>query len=591
MKWRSSLARCSRLTRRPGLISRVHSSSTSLPIINIPRASIYELGSQEPVLRDVSWTVNPDDAWAVVNDGAASSHLKPALFGALMGTYRISPPPPPPGGLFPFLQDADHHQFVQMVRFAHRGRGSGDGFYDFTARYGAVREGDERTLRETFFPETARPLHQLAIPAFHQPERTLAREEAERKQKLFEMLTAWLRLDDLLDLPLVALSNGQTRRARIAKALLEEPRLLLLDEPMTGLDVKSRKILLDLLEELKRTRASPHVIMGLRAQDPLPDWTTHVALIKDGGHVQTGRKEDVFPSIFTPSLSQASSADSSPKSNYQHRQQGDPLVDMSGVTVQYGPRKILSSIQWTIRANSRWHLIGENGAGKTTLLALLTGEHPQSYTQSSKLRLFDRERARWATPMLHRHIGRVSPELFNAFPRRHQMTVWDAIGTGFDGGFVPKGKRRVGVAQDGTDLEPGSQEEEWRVHRMHEVMRALGPSRWHSHPDSMMDKKFFEQPFPSLTPGEQSLVLLMRALVGAPPLVLLDEAWAGMDKAMVEVAHDYLQDGGGGLTEEQACVVVSHWEEEVPWGPEQGVQRFKLDSGKGEQIFPAPKPE
>ncbi|KAI0364005.1 P-loop containing nucleoside triphosphate hydrolase protein [Pilatotrama ljubarskyi] len=570
MTWRSSLARCSRLPRRPALACQVHNDAASLPIISIPQASIYELGSQEPVLRDVLWTVHPDEAWAVVNDGAASSHLKPALFGALMGTYRISPPPPPPGGLFPFLQDADPHQYVQMVRFAHRGRGSGDGFYDFTARYGAMREGDVRTLRETFFPETARPLHTLAIPSFHHPEKTVARAEAERKQKLFEMLTAWLRLENLLDLPMVALSNGQTRRARIAKALLEEPKLLLLDEPLTGLDVKSRKILLDLLQELKRTRAAPHVIMGLRAQDPLPDWTTHVALIKDGGH--------------TPS---AGSSDS----NYKHRQQGDPLVDMSGVTVQYGTRTILSSIQWTIRANSRWHLIGENGAGKTTLLALLTGEHPQSYTQSSKLRLFDRERARWATPMLHRRIGRVSPELFNAFPRRYQMTVWDAIGTGFDGGFVPKGKRHVGVAQDGTDLVPGSQEEEWRVHRMHEVMRALGPSRWHSHPDTMTDQKFFEQPFPTLTPGEQSLVLLMRALVGAPPLVLLDEAWAGMDKAMVEAAHGYLQDGGGGLTEDQACIVVSHWEEEVPWGPEQGVQRFKLDSGKGEQIFPATRQE
>ena len=82
------------------------------------------------------------------------------------------------------------------------------------------------------------------------------------------------------------------------------------------------------------------------------------------------------------------------------------------------------------------------------------------------------------------------------------------------------------------------------------------------------------------------MVLLMRALVGAPPLVLLDEAWAGMDKAMVRAAHRYLRDGDGGLSDKQACIVVSHWEEEVPWGPEEGVQRFRLDSGKGQRIFP-----
>ena len=74
--------------------------------------------------------------------------------------------------------------------------------------------------------------------------------------------------------------------------------------------------------------------------------------------------------------------------------------------------------------------------------------------------------------------------------------------------------------------------------------------------------------------------------MGAPPLVLLDEAWAGMDKAMVRAAHRYLRDGGGGLSDKQACIVVSHWEEEVPWGPKEGVQRFRLDSGKGQRIFP-----
>ena len=126
---------------------------------------------------------------------------------------------------------------------------------------------------------------------------------------------------------------------------------------------------------------------------------------------------------------------------------------------------------------------------------------------------------------------------------------------------------------------------------MWDVIRALGPAAWRGMPQGEDEKKeaqaFAQRPFTDLSGGEQSVVLLMRALVGRPPLVLLDEAWAGMDEGMVEAARVYLREGG--LEDGQACIVVSHWEEEVPWGPEQGVQRYRLDEGKGERIFPEPR--
>jgi ABC-type molybdenum transport system ATPase subunit/photorepair protein PhrA len=57
--------------------------------------------------------------------------------------------------------------------------------------------------------------------------------QIEKGARRFEELTEKLGLKHLLDLPLVALSNGQTRRARIVKALLEQPEILLLDEPLS----------------------------------------------------------------------------------------------------------------------------------------------------------------------------------------------------------------------------------------------------------------------------------------------------------------------------------------------------------------------
>ena len=68
-------------------------------------------------------------------------------------------------------------------------------------------------------------------------------------------------------------------------------------------------------------------------------------------------------------------------------------------------------------------------------------------------------------------------------------------------------------------------------------------------------------------------MLLMRALVGRPPLVLLDEAWSSIDERMITAARRYLRDC---IEEDQAIVVIAHWEEEVPWVGEK-VKKFKLD--------------
>lgn len=234
------------------------------------------------------------------------------------------------------------------------------------------------------------------------------------------------------------------------------------------------------------------------------------------------------------------------------------------------------------------------GSGKTTLLSLLTGDHPQSYTQippKSQLTLFGRSRPRIPTPQLRSLIGVVSPELSNAFPRRSGMTVWDAIGTGFDGGFVPLGEKNIGIGLAGMLTEDETQ---WRIDRVWEVLRSLGPTVWaklytnsqsvgslHFRAD-ISPENFAARSFVDLSAGEQSMTLLMRALVGLPRLVLLDEVWSGMDEAMMTAARAYLR--AGGVTEDQAVVVISHWEDEVPWGVEDGVKKFRLEGGEGREI-------
>lgn len=146
--------------------------------------------------------------------------------------------PPPPGGPLPSLslRSRPINEAVYLVSFAHRSRASGGAFYDYTARYGAVRDEDRITLRQSMFPQESGLVQDSTISSFvgkshHRLEdATLQIKERARR---FEELTETLGLKQLLDLPLVALSNGQTRRARIVKALLEQPDILLLDEPLS----------------------------------------------------------------------------------------------------------------------------------------------------------------------------------------------------------------------------------------------------------------------------------------------------------------------------------------------------------------------
>jgi len=168
---------------------------------------------------------------------------------------------------------------------------------------------------------------------------------------LFETLVDRLELRELLDLPMIALSNGQTRRARIIKAILRKPELLLLDEPLStrckfsiflvligvlaGLDAQNRAKVLQILNSLHNAR-SPRVIIGLRTQDPVPEWITHVALVGNG-RVLTGRKEET---LAVAAVHTQEYADPPPLSTTVKT--GSLLVDMKNVNVRYGPRAVCS---------------------------------------------------------------------------------------------------------------------------------------------------------------------------------------------------------------------------------------------------------
>jgi len=100
--------------------------------------------------------------------------------------------------------------------------------------------------------------------------------------------------------PWPTLSQGERGRALIARALMPEPRLLLLDEPATGLDLTARELLLDALDGLRRRYRGTASVLVTHHLEELPASTTHALLLRDGESVAAGPVDQV---LTTPAVS------------------------------------------------------------------------------------------------------------------------------------------------------------------------------------------------------------------------------------------------------------------------------------------------
>jgi molybdate transport system ATP-binding protein len=207
----------------------------------------------------------------------------------------------------------------------------------------------------------------------------------------------------------------------------------------------------------------------------------------------------------------------------------DPFIELKDVNVIYGGKSILRQITWTVRAGERWAVVGPNGSGKTTLLSLLCADHPQAY--SNDVRVFGRRRGNGESIWdVKRRIGLVSPEMHLYFTE--PLTAERAAATGFFDVLVSR---------------PTTPDQDVAVRRLfdHFGMAALA-----------------DRPFARLSTGQQRIVLLVRALVKDPPLVILDEPFQMLDADTVARARSWIDDH---LAADRTVLFVTHNEAELPW--------------------------
>jgi molybdate transport system ATP-binding protein len=120
-----------------------------------------------------------------------------------------------------------------------------------------------------------------------------------------------------------------------------------------GLDVANRSKILDILGNL-----SSRVLLVLRPQDELPDWATNVLELGDMKVQWSGQIDE-----YKKRIAQASEEKQQEDNDYIQTlpEGGDPVVELRGVNVSYGGRKIINDLHWTVRQGDRWALLGPNG--------------------------------------------------------------------------------------------------------------------------------------------------------------------------------------------------------------------------------------
>lgn len=307
------------------------------------------------------------------------------------------------------------------------------------------------------------------------------------------------------------LSTGETRRVMLARALASKPDLLLLDNPFAGLDSAHRDALATYLSQLSN---SMQMFVTFSREEDQPEWIDNIALFNSGELVSTMNKDTWNNHPVIGQLKAQSKMQSEDMlaliEKYRHRSTfDDPIFELKNGKVAYTDSVIFSELNWRINKGQHWQVKGPNGCGKSTLLGLIFGDHPQCY--SNDIHIFGKRRGSGESIwQIKQYIGMVSSALHLQY--RVNCSAADVILSGF--------YDSIGLYQ-----QPSVQE----VNIAHEWLEILHMSQY--------SKTSFKQ----LEYGQQRLLLIARAIVKQPTLLILDEPYQGLDYLSRRLIKNALQ--------------------------------------------------
>ena len=396
---------------------------------------------------------------------------------------------------------------IKHITFRDTYGGDNDRTYFLQQRWNQM-EIDEET------PTVGRKLEEAFL---------LAGEDTPKRREFQKHIYELFHLDNLLDKYIILLSSGELRKYKLAANLFSKPKVLIIENPFIGLDAETRDQVKELLKMLTEEQ-DMQIILVLSKMDEIPDFITRVIKLDNLRFVPEIKVKTDFQIEHCPHAIQV-----------QHESTIPPIPQLvimfNHVTIQYGERTILKDLDWVVLKGEHWALSGQNGSGKSTLLSLVCADNPQSY--ACNISLFGHQRGSGESIWdIKKHIGYVSPEMHRSY--KQNIPALQIVASGL--------KDTIGLYFTPTQQEK-NQCLEW--------MDVFGIKH-------LADRKFLE-----MSSGEQRLVLLARAFVKSPDLLILDEPLHGLDlcnRNMVKAIVDrYMYDDP-----DRTLIYVTHYENELP---------------------------
>lgn len=466
------------------------------------------------------WKIQENQVWAIVGGNDSG---KEVLIGGLCGTL-------------PVCEGKITSPKIERVSFSDQSALLGRENLYYQARWNSISSSEGITVGEYL---SYRKVHRInpfeVIDNIKTSSAVVKHADDAAFNRQRKKIITMLELSDLIDETMLMLSNGEMRKTILASAILRMPGILVLEEPLSGLDAHFREKLTEYIRSIHRMGIN--MIFTFSRYSELPDFITHVLEVRDGSVISKGPLEQFknmdpgenYSDDYKPvdmvsgkavdpfgicRVAGLPSTDSS----------GEELARFNDVHIRFGAKTIIHRFNWRICRGEHWGLTGPNGSGKSTISNLLSGDIPQAYAQEIFLfgKAMGAGRSIWE---LRRRLGFFSSELLYYHPL--QFTVLETVGSGL---FDTIGLFRLPDSEQMDEIE-----------KLINVFE-LGHLK--------------ERTLGSITIEERRLCLIARALVKNPELLILDEPCQGLDQEHRSLVWNVIRDNW--KHDHGASVYISH---------------------------------